>query len=251
MIRFENVSKVYGSGASEVVALREAAFEIASGEFVCVWGASGSGKSTLLNIAGLIDSPTAGTVLVDGEDTGVLDGNKLADFRNRSIGYVFQSFNLIAVLSALENVMLPLLIGGTARKEARERATRLLVELGLAVEGARRPDKLSGGQRQRVAIARALVSEPKLVLADEPTANLDSETSAETIELMKKMNVQRGVTFLLSTHDRDLATCANRHLRLHDGTLQQTSPPQPTSVATHQTPVQNTDTCAHREQAIR
>ena len=179
---------------------------------VAVWGPSGSGKSTLMNIIGLIDAPTEGEVHFDEQDTRVLDDDALTEFRGKKLGFVFQNFNLVPVLSALENVMLPLQIQGVAEHIARERAAAALVDVGLEKFKGSLPDKLSGGQRQRVAIARALVVEPKLVIADEPTANLDSENSRMVVDLMREMNRARKVTFVFTTHDQRLLDHVDRKI---------------------------------------
>lgn len=219
LVSLRGVDKEYRLGETRVRALRGVDFEIASGEFVAVWGPSGSGKTSLLNLIGVIDDPTAGTVTVAGEDTAGLSENRKAELRNRRIGFIFQSFNLVPVLSALENVMLPLQIRGAGTREARERAQQRLAEVGLADFVGHRPDKMSGGQRQRVAIARALVTEPDLVIADEPTANLDSDTSHRIIELMRRLNDAEGTTFVFSTHDPRLLDQVKRLVRLEDGKI--------------------------------
>ncbi|HEY8239956.1 MAG TPA: ABC transporter ATP-binding protein, partial [Kiritimatiellia bacterium] len=184
-----------------------------------VWGPSGSGKSTLLNMIGAIDAPTTGTVRLRGQDLAALDDNRRSDLRNKTIGFVFQNFNLVAVLSALENVMLPLQIGGMAVPEARARAASCLDEVGIAKFSHHRPDQLSGGQRQRVSIARALAPKPALVIADEPTANLDSETALKIVELMRELNRRDQTTFLFSTHDQRLLDHVDRRIELADGLL--------------------------------
>jgi putative ABC transport system ATP-binding protein len=184
-----------------------------------VWGASGSGKSTLLNLIGLLDRADLGTVRIDGTDCATLGETEAARFRNATIGFVFQGFNLVPVLSALENVMMPLQIAGVAATEGKARALRMLADVGLEQQARKLPDEMSGGQRQRVAIARALVNDPKLVLADEPTANLDSVTAESVIGLMRKMNIEKGVTFVFSTHDARLLGYAGRRLELSDGRI--------------------------------
>jgi putative ABC transport system ATP-binding protein len=193
--------------------------DIHAGEFLAVWGPSGSGKSTLMNIIGLIDSPTSGTVNFDGQDTHALADDALTEFRSQKLGFVFQNFNLVPVLSALENVMLPLQIQGVAEAESRKRAAAALVDVGLERFVNSLPDKLSGGQRQRVAIARALVVNPKLVIADEPTANLDSENSRMVVDLMREMNRARKVTFVFTTHDPRLLDHVDRKILLRDGNI--------------------------------
>ncbi|MGP8431856.1 ABC transporter ATP-binding protein [Paraburkholderia fungorum] len=201
------------------MALADVSLTIRHGEFAAIWGPSGSGKSTLLNLLALIDAPTRGTLRFQGRDLATLSDNALADLRSRQIGFVFQSFNLIPVLSALENVALPLAVQGVRRAEALVRAHEWLVRVGLERFASFRPDRLSGGQRQRVAIARALVGTPSLVVADEPTANLDSHTSTEIIDLMLKLNAETGVTCIFSTHDPRLLERVLRHLHLRDGAV--------------------------------
>jgi putative ABC transport system ATP-binding protein len=195
---------------------------IEEGEFLCVMGPSGSGKTSLLNLIGCLDKPSSGRVLIEGEDTRTLSRNRLADLRSQRIGFIFQSFNLISVLNVLENVEFPLLIRGGAWKsrEALARVDHLVRAVGLEGQVRQRPDELSGGQRQRVAIARALVANPRIVLADEPTANLDSETAAGIIDLMRRLNAEEGVTFVFSTHDMGIARSASRIVRLRDGRIE-------------------------------
>lgn len=219
--RLTDVHKTYQVGEVEVLALRGVDVEIEEGEFVSFAGPSGSGKTTLLNLLGALDVPTRGTVEVGGRATAGLSPATLADFRNRHLGFVFQTFNLIPVLTALENVEFPLqLLGIKEASERRRRVEALLEEVGLAGLGDRRPSELSGGQQQRVAVARALIKEPTLVLADEPTANLDSGTALEIITLMKEMNARRGTTFIFSTHDRLVMEHARRLIRLRDGRIE-------------------------------
>jgi putative ABC transport system ATP-binding protein len=219
LIKLQNVHKCYHLGESRIAALQGIDLSIEPGEFVAVWGPSGSGKSTLCNLIGMLDSPTSGTVLLAGHDVTALPDDQRSELRNASLGFIFQNFNLIPVLSALENVMLPLQIRGTATRQAREQAIRQLTALGLAAHMTRRPHKLSGGQQQRVAIARALITHPDLVIADEPTANLDSDTALKIIALMRQLNQQSGATFLFSTHDQRLLERVKRRLRLQDGIL--------------------------------
>lgn len=219
LVRLESVSRTFLLGETTVSALNGVSMEITPGEFLAVWGPSGSGKSTLMNIIGLIDRPSSGKIWFDGDDTLSLSDNTLTDFRALRIGFIFQSFNLVPVLSALENVMLPLQIGGLSNTESRRRAADMLGEVGLARFATSRPDKLSGGQRQRVAIARALAIEPRLVIADEPTANLDSENSQMIVNLMRQMNRAHGVTFIFTTHDQRLLDNVDRRVLLRDGTI--------------------------------
>ena len=206
-------------GVSRIPALRGIDLAVAQGEFVAVWGPSGSGKSTLCNLVGTLDAPTAGRVLLRGCVVTELGEDARADFRSRNLGFIFQNFNLIPVLTALENVMLPLQIPGMPAAEARERAAAQLARLGLGGHLAHRPDKLSGGQQQRVAIARALATEPSLVVADEPTANLDSDTALEIIDMLRAINRERGTTFLISTHDQRLLGRVDRRILLRDGVI--------------------------------
>jgi putative ABC transport system ATP-binding protein len=193
--------------------------DIEAGEFVAIWGPSGCGKSTLCNMIGMIDIPTSGTIEFVGHDAISLSDDEKSELRNHAIGFVFQHFNLVPVLSALENVMLPLQIQGDASKVAREKATEALMEMNLAEYLDHRPQKLSGGQQQRVAIARALVTKPKLVIADEPTANLDSENAHKIIDLMREMSQKKGTTFVFSTHDQRLLDRVQRLVHLQDGSV--------------------------------
>ncbi|MBL8473251.1 MAG: ABC transporter ATP-binding protein [Rhodocyclaceae bacterium] len=218
-VSLSGVDKDYALGATAVRALRGIDLEIARGEFMAVWGPSGSGKTSLLNLIGLLDKPTRGSVHLEGERVDRLPDARLARTRARHIGIVFQSFNLVPVLDACENVMLPLQIAGQGARAAREIALRRLDQVGLGEHCARRPDQLSGGQRQRVAIARALAASPGLVIADEPTANLDSETSLAIVELMRELNRRDGVTFLFSTHDPRLLERVDRRVHLQDGRI--------------------------------
>jgi len=206
-------------GETQIHALRGVDLEVMPGEFLAIWGPSGSGKSTLMNILGLIDAADAGRVLFDGEDVALLSDDELSDRRNHKIGFIFQSFNLIPVLSACENVMLPLQLRRLPKAEIVERAAEWLCKVGLEKLRDFRPDQLSGGQRQRVAIARALAGHPKLVIADEPTANLDSVTGHEVIDLMERLNEETGVTCIFTTHDPRLLDRVPRQLRLCDGVI--------------------------------
>ena len=219
--QLEGVTKDYVLGNTIVHALRGVDLSIAHGEFSAVVGPSGSGKSTLLNIIGCLDSPTAGSVTLKDQAIGHRDFDDLAEIRNESIGFIFQSFNLIPVLNVVENIEFPLLIGRRrqSREEIRERAVKAAKSVGLEEFIKHRPDELSGGQRQRVAIARALVTEPELVLADEPTANLDSGTSETILEVMLKLNSEQGVTFLFSTHDPRVQKHARRVIEIQDGRI--------------------------------
>jgi putative ABC transport system ATP-binding protein len=220
LLQLRDIRRRFMLGETAIDALHGISLDIHAGEFLAVWGPSGSGKSTLMNLIGLIDAPTSGEIQFDGQDTRRLDDDALTEFRGRQIGFVFQSFNLVPVLSALENVMLPLQIRGISEHEARARAAAVLMDVGLAKFGLSYPDKLSGGQRQRVAIARALVVAPKLVIADEPTANLDSENSRIIVDLMREMNRARGVTFVFTTHDPRLLEHVDRKILLRDGHIE-------------------------------
>ena len=213
------LSKTYTMGSETVHALRDVDFVAPQGDFVVINGPSGSGKTTFLNLISVIDRPSTGEVLLEGKPTSSLTEGQLATLRKTRIGLIFQSFNLIPVLSAAENVEYPLLLQKIAKTERRDRVQGLLAEVGLADLAKRRPNELSGGQRQRVAIARALVSRPKIVLADEPTANLDSETGGSVMQLMRGLNDEHCVTFLVVTHDASVSNYARRHIRILDGHL--------------------------------
>ncbi|HJU24938.1 MAG TPA: ABC transporter ATP-binding protein [Casimicrobiaceae bacterium] len=218
-VRIRNVAKSYRTGDVEVPALRGITFDIPYHRFSMVVGASGSGKSTLLNLIGCIDAPTSGSVQVCGSTVDTLDDNSLADFRARNIGFIFQAFSLIPVLSAYENVEYPLVLIGTPEAERRGRTRELLEGVGLSAHAKRRPNELSGGQRQRVAIARALVKAPQVVLADEPTANLDSDTGASIVELMRRVQAESRTTFVFATHDPQLMSQADEIFAIRDGML--------------------------------
>ena len=220
LVRLQDAHRRFHLGETVVKALDGVTLDIHPGEFMAVWGPSGSGKSTLMNLVGLIDAPDDGQVWFENQDSRTLDDDALSAFRGRRIGFVFQSFNLVPVLSALENVMLPMQIAGTGKSEARERAAQALAEVGLERFAASRPDRLSGGQRQRVAIARALAIRPRLVIADEPTANLDSENSRMVVDLMREMNRAHGVTFVFTTHDPRLLDHVDRKVLLRDGRIE-------------------------------
>jgi putative ABC transport system ATP-binding protein len=219
IVTLANVTRSFALGHTTVHALRGISVEIGEAEMVAIWGPSGSGKSTLLNMIGLIDHPDAGEIMFDGVDVRNLSDDALSDCRNHKIGFIFQNFNLIPVMSALENVVLPLQLQGMTDLAARSSAMNWLDKVGLASMMKMRPDRLSGGQRQRVAIARALAIGPALVIADEPTANLDSESSRSVIDLMHRMNKETGVTFVFATHDQRLLDRVPRHLLLKDGLL--------------------------------
>ena len=219
IVQLRSVKRRFQLGETTIDALRGISLDIHAGEFLAVWGPSGSGKTTLMNTIGLIDAPSDGEVIFEQQATHGLGDNDLTEFRARKIGFVFQNFNLIPVLSALENVMLPLQLRGARENTARQRAHAALDDVGLADFAQSRPDKLSGGQRQRVAIARALVVEPKLVIADEPTANLDSENSRVVVDLMRAMNREHKVTFVFTTHDQRLLDHVDRKILLCDGQI--------------------------------
>lgn len=219
VVRFEDVSKTYRMGEVAVPALQGVSLAIAPRRFSMVLGPSGSGKTTLLNLVGCIDRPTRGSVAVCGRAIDALDDDELSAFRARTIGFIFQSFNLVPVLSAFENVEYPLVLLGVPARERRERTGRMLAAVGLADQADHRPNQLSGGQKQRVAIARALVKGPSLVLADEPTAKLDSKTGAAIIELMYRVQEESGATFVFSTHDPQLISHAQDVFVIRDGRL--------------------------------
>ncbi len=220
LIKLKSLEKIYQQGKIEVPALRGIDLEIESGEFTTIFGPSGSGKTTLLNMIGCLDKSTAGEIIFDGHSINDLDNKQLAEVRRYNLGFVFQSYNLIPVLTAFENVEFAIrLIDKHSKKDRRERVMSLLEEVGLEEMADRRPNELSGGQKQRVAIARALIKEPKLVLADEPTANLDSETSREVLELMKEMNEELNTTFIFSTHDPQVMDYARRLIEIKDGKI--------------------------------
>jgi len=217
LIKLTGVSKSYALGAVEVKALEAVDLEIGSGDFLALAGPSGSGKTTLLNLIGCIDKPTGGRIVIDGADVTAVPLHRLAATRRDTLGFIFQTFNLIPVLTAYENVEYPLLLKGVPRRERDARVRRWLDHVGIAAQAKQRPDQLSGGQRQRVAIARAMVVEPKLVLADEPTANLDSETAIRILDLLAALNAETNTTFVFATHDQELIGRAARCVRLRDG----------------------------------
>ena len=215
----EAVRKIYRSGAGAVRALDGVDLQIREGEYVAIMGPSGSGKSTMMNLLGCLDTPTEGRYLLDGSDVRALDDDRLSEIRNRKIGFVFQSFNLLPRLDALENVALPLLYAGVGKAARLQRAADALRQVGLADRATHRPDEMSGGQRQRVAVARALVTHPSIILADEPTGNLDTATSEEVMKLFDAIH-RKGNTIILVTHEEDVARHACRIIRLRDGKIE-------------------------------
>jgi putative ABC transport system ATP-binding protein len=219
MIELRSVTKTYGDGASRVDALKSVDLRIPAGQFVSIMGPSGSGKSTLLNLVSALDTPSAGQISIDGQEIGSLDDDALTLFRRRKIGLIFQFFNLLPTLDALDNVLLPMLLEGKVLARDRERARRILAEVGLAQRSSHRLHQLSGGEMQRVAIARALILEPKLILADEPTGNLDSTTGATILKLLRQTCEQHHTTVVMVTHDITAAGAGDRIVQLKDGRL--------------------------------
>ena len=219
LIRLRDIEKVYRVGTQEVPAVRGVDLDVARGEYVAIMGSSGSGKSTLMNLLGCLDTPTAGLYELDGRDVSGLDEGQHAAVRNRQVGFVVQTFNLLPRSTAQQNVELPLVYAGASAAERRQRAVHALEQVGLADRMHHRPNELSGGQRQRVAIARALVNEPSLILADEPTGNLDSRTSEEIMGLLGELD-RGGRTLILVTHEPDMAAYTRRVIRLHDGRVE-------------------------------
>lgn len=228
LLRIEKVEKRYQSGDVEVHALRGVTIDIDRGEFVAIMGPSGSGKSTLMNLVGCLDRPTSGSVLLEGRDIAKLDHDELAEVRNLTLGFVFQSFNLLARTSALENVELPLVYANVPGRERRDRAAEALRRVGLRERADHHPNQLSGGQQQRVAIARAIVNQPKLLVADEPTGNLDSKTSLEIMALFQELG-RAGLTIVLVTHEPDIASYASRVIVVRDGLIQSDKRQRPRS----------------------
>ncbi len=224
VILMENIHKVYQMGAVEVHALRGISLTIRKGEFVAIMGTSGSGKSTMMNILGCLDNPTKGNYFLDGEDVSTLTKDARADIRNRKIGFVFQGFNLLSRTSASENVELPMLYAGIEAAERSKRTSEALAAVGLAGRENNNPNQLSGGQQQRVAIARSLVNQPSIILADEPTGNLDSRTSIEVMEIFQKLNREKGITLVVVTHEADIAQFAERIVLFKDGRIKKDHP---------------------------
>src|SRR4030067_3261660 len=219
LIYLENVSKVDGSGTARVDAISEINLEIAGGEFIAIIGPSGSGKSTLMNIIGCLDRPSAGRYILDGEDVSHIEDEKLARIRNKKIGFVFQMFNLLAKHNALYNVQLPLVYAGAGPEERREKGIQMLKKMGLEGRITHRPNQLSGGECQRVATARALITDPPILLADEPTGNLDTKTGIDILSLFKTLNREEGVTLILVTHNPEIAKEARRRIYIQDGKI--------------------------------
>ncbi len=222
IIKLENVKKYYTLGKTEVSAIKGVSFDIDGGDFVSIIGPSGSGKSTILNMIGCIDVPSEGKVIINGRETSHLSDREITELRHDVLGFIFQSFNLLPVLNVYENIEFPFLIGkkkysSAEKKEHRDYINQLIEAVGLTKWKDHRPNELSGGQRQRVAIARALATKPKVILADEPTANLDSKTGEDIIALMKKINKDLGTTFIFSTHDQNIFSIADHVIRLKDG----------------------------------
>ena len=221
LVKFESVSKIYQTNAVEFPALQEITFNVEDAEFLSIAGPSGSGKTTILNIIGCLDIPSSGNVFLSGNDISTKNSNELADIRRHNIGFIFQTFNLIPILSAFENVEFPLILkGDLSAADRKAAAEEILEDLGLKDLMHRIPSEMSDGQEQRMAIARALVKKPKLILADEPTANLDSKTGTEVLELMKALNEKTGSTFIFSTHDQMVMDYAKRIIRLRDGRIE-------------------------------
>jgi putative ABC transport system ATP-binding protein len=231
VIELEGVSKIYDTGVEQVHALAEVDLDVELGEYMAIMGPSGSGKSTLMNLLGCLDTPTMGQYRLDGHEVSSLDDSELAAVRNRMIGFVFQSFHLLPRMTAELNVELPLVYSGVSRRERRERARVALEMVGLADRGHHRPNELSGGQRQRVAIARALINDPSLILADEPTGNLDSKTSEEILELFESLHAS-GKTIVMVTHDPEVAARTRRQIRLHDGAIVLDRRTDPSAIST-------------------
>ena len=219
IIELQNLIKTYKVGDTEVQALRGVSYSVEEGDFVAIMGPSGSGKSTLMNIIGCLDKPTSGSYILEGEDVSTFDKNKLARIRNQKIGFVFQSFNLLPRTTALENTELPLLYSTMNGGDMTERALAALAAVGLKDRAHHKTNQLSGGEQQRVAIARALLNNPTLILADEPTGNLDSTTSSEVMNIFKSLNEEKGMTIIMVTHEPDIAAWAGKRIYLKDGLI--------------------------------
>ncbi len=227
LIQLHDVSKIYPLGSQQVIALAHIDLEIVAGEFTVFAGPSGSGKTTLLNLIGCLDQPTSGTIRIDGRETGGRTAREMADFRLHHIGFIFQSYNLVPVLTAAENAEFTLMLQKIPKAARRRRVEELFAALGLSGLEDRRPNDLSGGQQQRVAIARAMAADPRVILADEPTANLDSQTSEDLLRLMRRLNEEQGTTFIFSSHDPQVIHLARRVIRLKDGRLESDRPQSP------------------------
>ena len=227
LIRVQDLFKIYEVGDIQIPALNGVSLSIEAGEFVSIMGSSGSGKSTFMNILGCLDVPTRGTYFLGGAAIGSMDRDALAQLRNQKIGFVFQGFNLLARTSALENVELPLIYGPIPSREHRRRALEALASVGLSGREDHHPNQLSGGQQQRVAIARALVNHPSIILADEPTGNLDTKTSVEIMQLLTQLNEEQKITIILVTHESDISTFTRRIIQFKDGLVLQDRPQQP------------------------
>jgi putative ABC transport system ATP-binding protein len=219
IIELQNLVKTYKVGDTEVQALRGVSYSVEEGAFVAIMGPSGSGKSTLMNIIGCLDKPTSGNYILEGEDVSTFDKNKLARIRNQKIGFVFQTFNLLSRTSALENVELPLLYSNVHTKQRHEMALKALESVGLKNRAHHKTNQLSGGEQQRIAIARALLNNPALILADEPTGNLDTKTSSEIMDIFTKLNVEKGITMVMVTHETDIAAYARKRIYVRDGQI--------------------------------
>jgi putative ABC transport system ATP-binding protein len=222
IVQIKDVSKTYKLGKTDVYALRGVQLSIEQGDFLSIVGPSGSGKTTLLNLLGCLDEPTSGSITINNKDISHITDDEATQLRLNTIGFIFQTFNLIPVLTVYENVEFPLILQKKDPQVRADRVTKVLEAVGLASYAVHKPDELSGGQRQRVAIARALVSAPDIILADEPTANLDSETGQSIIELMLKLNRESNITFIFSTHDPKVMACASRKVLLRDGMIEKT-----------------------------
>lgn len=220
LIRLEDIKRIYDMGETQVRALRGITYSIQQGDIVAIMGPSGSGKSTLMNLIGCLDRPTEGKYFLEGEEVSTLDKNRLARIRNKKIGFVFQTFNLLARTTALENTELPLLYSNLSRKKTKELALKSLSLVGLEGRELHKTNQLSGGEQQRVAIARALVNNPFLILADEPTGNLDTKTGREIMEIFKKLNQEKNITIILVTHDSEVSQIAHQRIYLRDGLIE-------------------------------
>lgn len=229
IVKVEDLHKTYILGEVKVPALRGLSFEMERNEFVSITGPSGCGKSTLMHLIGCLDHPNSGSVYLDGTNVSKLNDNRLAEIRNKKIGFVFQTFNLLSRLSAVENVELPLIYGQISARQMKERSLAMLEKVGLAHRADHRPPELSGGERQRVAIARALVIDPAIILADEPTGNLDSKSSAEIMSIFQNLN-NEGATIIMVTHEHDIAGCTKRNIHLKDGQILSDEPVKQTVI---------------------